>query len=250
MFSYSDLRGRAAEFVAAFSGQGPILVLAPTVLAADEVARAACGRALMNVHRFAFRELVSEGLAGAELLRRELVPVGRFVREALAARVTADALKAGELAYLCPVARFPGFPRALTQTFEELRLNAVDPDRLKQCAKSGPDLARLLEAYAGELFARRLADHATRVALAKDAIVSGKCRFSQMAVVAVDVAPRTRLERELYESLMDVARERLELHFGEPSPIPASSLETLQRHLFSSLPVPVREPDGSVADFL
>ena len=49
-----------------------MLVLAPTLLAAYEVARAACERALLDVHRFAFRELVAE-LAAAELLRRELV---------------------------------------------------------------------------------------------------------------------------------------------------------------------------------
>jgi ATP-dependent helicase/nuclease subunit B len=248
MFRYADLRARAAEFVAKFSAGGPVLVLAPTLQAADEVARTACERALLDVHRFEFRELVAE-LAAAELLRRELVPVGRYVREALAARVTADALKEGELTYLGPVARFPGFPRALTQTFEELRLNAVDFDRLKGCAQSGADLARLLERYTVELFRRRLADHATRVALAKDAILAGKSRILQMAVVGVDIRPRTRLEKELYEAVMAAARERLDLHPGEASRIPGSSIETLQRYLFSSDPVPVREADGSVEIF-
>ena len=95
----------------------------------------------MGVRRFAFRELVLE-LSAAELNRRGLVPVGRFVREALAARVTSEALARGELTYLGPVAGFPGFPRALTATFEELRLNAIDPEHLRDCGESGPDLAR------------------------------------------------------------------------------------------------------------
>ncbi len=244
MSRYSDLRARAARFVSDASAAGPVLILAPSLAAADEVARAACGRALLHVHRFAFRDLVAE-LAAPELMRRELVPVGRFVREALAARVAAAALQAGELSYLGPVARFPGFPRALTQTFEELRLNVVDPARLRSCGPSGPDLALLLERYAAELRTRQLADHAMRVELAVHAIG----RFSDTAVVALDARPRTRREIELYDALLAAARERLELRLGETDRVPESSLETLQRYLFSSQPVPVRDADDSVAIF-
>src|SRR4051794_23189067 len=160
--SYLALRRRAVEFVSQFAPIGPVLVLAPVRAAADEVALEACGRGLMGVQRLAFREFVLE-LSGPELNRRGLVPVGRFVREAMAARVTAQALQRGELKYLRPVASFPGFPRALTATFEELRLNAVQPASLRECGDSGPDLALLLEAYTRELDERRLADHAVRV---------------------------------------------------------------------------------------
>ena len=62
----------------------------------------------MDVRRLAFREFVLE-LSASELNRRSLVPIGRFVREALAARVTAQALERGELTYLRPVARFRDF---------------------------------------------------------------------------------------------------------------------------------------------
>src|SRR5436305_7372668 len=161
MIRYSDLCERAADFVKQHSSSGPVLVLAPTRTAADEVVRAACGNALLGVRRLALRDLVLE-LAGPELYRRELVPVGRFVREALAARVTA----ATELTYLAPVAAFPGFPRALTGAFEELRLNAVDPTALRDCGPSGPDLARLLAAHDQALAERRFADHAESVRLA------------------------------------------------------------------------------------
>src|ERR1035438_10825583 len=115
----SELRARAAEFVAEWVGRGAVVVLAPVREAADEVALAACGGALAGVHRLAFRELVGE-LSAAELNRRALVPVGRTVREALAARVTEEAMSAGGLSYFGPVAGFPGFPRALASTFEEL----------------------------------------------------------------------------------------------------------------------------------
>ena len=125
---------------------------------------------------------LGDGLAIAELNRRALAPVGRFVREALAARVTAEAMQRGELTYLSPVAAFPGFPRALTDTFEELRLNAVTPEHLRECGRSGPDLSRLLAAYTDELTARRLADHAARVSLAREAALA------EMAVVTLDEA--------------------------------------------------------------
>jgi hypothetical protein len=111
-----------------------VLVLAPSREAADEVAHAACGEGggLLGVHRLSLRELVME-LAESELYRRELAPVGRFVREAIAARVASEALRKSQLTYLRPVAAFPGFPRALTETFEELRLNAAPSAVCRLC---------------------------------------------------------------------------------------------------------------------
>src|SRR5512140_132151 len=132
MDRYSELRARAVEFVAEWAQLGPVLVLAPVREAADEVALQACGAALIGVQRLAFRELVLE-LCAPELNRRALAPVGRLVREAIAARVTQEALAAGRLTYLAPVALFPGFPRALASTFEELRLNEVALERLRDC---------------------------------------------------------------------------------------------------------------------
>jgi len=88
---YSELRARAVEFVREFSAGGAVQVLAPVRTAAEEIARLACGNALVGVRAAGFRDLVTE-LAAPELNRRELIPVGRFVREALAARVTAEAI--------------------------------------------------------------------------------------------------------------------------------------------------------------
>ena len=248
MHRYSELRRRAVDFVTQFSPAGPVLVLAPVRAAADEVALEACGAALVNVQRLAFREFVLE-LSGAEMNRRGLIPVGRFVREALAARVTAEALRLGQLDYLRPVASFPGFPRALTATFEELRLNAIGPEQLRECGQSGPDLARLLEAYTSELATRGFADHATRVDLARGGFSAGYNSLRQMAVVALDIVPRSRMERELFASVMKAARVPLELHLTPGEAEPASGLDSLQQYLFSELPVPPREDDGSVAIF-
>src|ERR1039457_2584800 len=109
MHRYSELRARAAEFVAEWAGRGAVAVVAGVREAADEVALAACGDALVGVHRWAFRELVAE-LSAAELNRRALVPVGRTVREALAARVTDEGARAGGLPFFGPGARLPRCP--------------------------------------------------------------------------------------------------------------------------------------------
>jgi RecB family exonuclease len=249
MDRYSELRARAAEFVAEWARRGAVVVLGPVREAADEVALAACGDALVGVHRLAFRELVGE-LSAAELNRRALVPVGRTVREALAARVTQEAVGAGGLRYFGPVAGFPGFPRALAYTFEELRLNAVPLDGLRECGESGADLARLVGAYQDELAARGFADHATRVELAR---LGAREQLVDKAVVALDLAPRTRAERDLLTLILNTARAHLDLRLGAgdglPQALPKTALESLQRYLFSGEAVPAREADGSVEIF-
>jgi CRISPR/Cas system-associated exonuclease Cas4 (RecB family) len=245
MDRYSDLRARAVEFVAEWVQWGEVVVLAPVREAADEVALAACGDALIGVHRLAFRELALE-LSAAELNRRALTPVGRVVREALAARVTEEAAGAGKLSYLGPVAAFPGFPRALADTFEELRLNGIPLGQLRECGQSGADLALLLGAYEDELAARGFADHAARVELAR---LGTAGLLSEKAVVALDLAPRTRSERELLTLVLNTARAHLDLRLGHGDTPPQSSLELLQRYLFSGDAVPGREEDGSVAIF-
>jgi RecB family exonuclease len=245
MDRYAELRARAAAFVAEWAQWGSVAVVGAVREAADEVAVAACGDALVGVHRWAFRELVVE-LSAAELNGRGLVPVGRPVREALAARVTQEAVSAGGLSYLGPVAGFPGFPRALAATFEELRLNAVVREGLGGCGDSGADLARLLGAYEDELTARGFADHATRVELALGSV---REQVGDKAVVALDVEPRTRRERELLALLLNSARAHLDLRLGGGAAPVGTSLESLQRYLFSGEAVAGREEDGSVAIF-
>src|ERR1035438_8008358 len=245
MDRYSELRACAAEFVAEWARWGAVVVLGPVREGADEVALAACGDALVGVHRLAFREFVGE-LSAAELNRRALVPVGRTVREALAARVTEEAVRAGGLRYFGPVARFPGFPRALASTFEELRLNQVPLDGLRECGESGADLARLVGAYRDELAARGFADHATRVELAR---LGAREQLVDKAVVALDLGPRTRAERDLLTLILNTAPPHPPFGFGPGGTVPKTSLESLQRYLFSGEAVPAREADGSVEIF-
>jgi ATP-dependent helicase/nuclease subunit B len=239
MDRYGQLRDRASQFVSEFAASGPVLVLAAERGAADEVARLACTTALLGVRRLGFRELAPE-LAAAEMNRSGLVPVGRIVREALAARVAART----ELTYLKPVAAFPGFPRALADTFEELRLNQIKPVQLGACGQSGPDLAKLLAGYEAELAERRFADHALRVKLAL-----ANVNLKDTAVIVLDVTPRSRLERELLEAVVRGARTAVDMRLSPGDDPPSTSLESLQRFLFSAIAVPRRPEDGTVEIF-
>src|SRR6266404_7893598 len=148
MTSYSQMREAAKEFVRLHAAGG-VLILSTERAAGDEIAQEICGNVLVGIDRFGFREFVRK-VARDPLRRSGIVAVRRVVREAIAARVA----HATELSYLGEVARFPGFPRALTDTLEEVRLN--------RRAVSG-DLAVLLAGYEVELRDRGFADHATRV---------------------------------------------------------------------------------------
>ena len=67
--------------------------------------------------------------------------------------------------------------------------------------------------------------------------------------MALDLAPRTRAERELLALILNTARAHLDLRLGAGDAPPQSSLESLQRYLFSGDAVPPRDEDGSVAIF-
>src|SRR5215831_915048 len=104
MTSYSELRKAAGDFVRLHAARG-VLIVAAQRDAADEIAQEVCPDVLMGVDRYGFRDFVHRA-SRDELRRRGWVPIGRIVREAIAARV-ADA---AALTYLREVAGFSGFP--------------------------------------------------------------------------------------------------------------------------------------------
>ena len=119
-----------------------MLVLAPVRAAAEEVARAACTERPARRAAPAFRELVLElAAAGTEPPR---AGAGRAIRSRSAGRArhrrdAADLSRARSRP-------FPAFPRALTATFEELRLNGIRP---AATARLRPVRARPREAPRG-----------------------------------------------------------------------------------------------------
>src|SRR5580765_7491515 len=94
--------------------------------AADDFARAMARQsgATFGITRFSLTELAARSAAaGLDVKRR--VPGTQAGAEAMAARAVFDALAADELEYFEPVARMPGFPKALARTLHELRLAGV-----------------------------------------------------------------------------------------------------------------------------
>ena len=151
------LRARAAEFVAEWVQWGAVLVLAPVREAADEVALEACGDALVGVHRLAFRELVLE-LSAAELNRRALVPVGRIVREALAARVTQEAVGAGAIELPRPrrrISRISARPRRHLRRAAPQRGTARPTARVRRIGRGPRAAPRRLSGRTGRARLRR-----------------------------------------------------------------------------------------------
>src|SRR6185437_8638377 len=85
-----------------------------------------------------------------------------------------DALRAEGLSYFAPVARTPGFPRALARTIHELRLADVDPASLRTLPLGGPDLAALLERFDEQFAAARAIDRAALFGAAARALPAAR----------------------------------------------------------------------------
>jgi hypothetical protein len=178
------------QFAAHSNDISPLLVLAGSREAADDLVRSCCsqsGGALTGVYRHTLRDLVL-AVSTVPMVERGLSPVRRIAREAIAAEIAARSRP--KLSYLAPVAGFPGFARALARTLEDLRLNRIATDKLRATGRSGPDLALLLTAYEETLRERKFADHAGRCALALGYIEA-------RSLLLVDLHLRTRLEQQV-----------------------------------------------------
>ncbi|MDE3167879.1 MAG: hypothetical protein KGN36_18910, partial [Acidobacteriota bacterium] len=186
MTSFAELRAAARDFLLRHAAGG-VVIVAEHRQAADELAFEVCPGVLTGVERYGFREFVHRAARDA-VRRRGLTAVSHLVREAIAARVAA----ATELTRLREAATFPGFPRALTDTLEDLRLN-------RRAAEG--DLGLLAEAYDAELDARGFAGHALRVELARDAVGAADSPFRGKAIVLLDAAVRSAAERALAGAL-------------------------------------------------
>ena len=242
---YHAFREPVLRFIRTWAQCGELLVIGAGRAAADEWARAACEGALLGVHRMTLAQLAA-ALAARETAEAGAAPVTRIVVEALAAKVTDEALRANELPYFAPVARTPGFAGALARTLAGLRLDRVEAAALEMAGAPAADLARLLRRFAAELPAHSLVDLAGQYEAAVRVARAGRHPFCGLPLLLVDAAPETALERALLEALAERAPSVLEVNRGAAAAAaPANSLESLQHYLFAP-DVPVRDADESV----
>ncbi len=151
-----------------------LLVIGGSWDAADDLVRAA---ALAQGARFGTTRLTLGTLAGIlatpALAALGRAPVGALSLDAIAARAVHVLAAADALGYFTPVARCPGFPRAVARTVEELRMEGVDTTVLRRGADVGAAMAALVAAIEREMAEAGVADRAAVFAAACDAALRG-----------------------------------------------------------------------------
>ncbi len=180
--------------------------------AADDLARAIARRAgaTFGLTRFSLTELAARVAAiggGRRMAGSEAAS------EAMAARAVHEAGEAHELAYFAPVAKMPGFPRALARTLHELRLAAVSVERLAAAGVAGRnggaaalgDLARLLDRVEAELARAGVNDRAALFQLATTVWRTAPVRWAGLPLVLLDVTIDSTSERAFVTALVDRA---------------------------------------------
>ncbi len=184
-----------------------VLVVAASRGAADDLARLVARRAgaTFGLVRFGFTELAARlaAVATASSAAPMPAPATPVAGEAVATRAVFDALAADELRYLAPVARLPGFPKALARTLFELRVAHVTVERLGQDEAARGDLARLLERVEWQMRQVGAVDRAALFGLARSACVgpSGS-PWLGLPLVLVDVPIDSYVEAQFARALV------------------------------------------------
>ena len=267
----------ARAFVETHVALGDVWLVGASRPAVDDLARAiaATSGATIGLHRFSLPQLAAR-LAAPILAAEERAPATYLGSEAVAARATFDALKDEGLTYFAPVARTPGFPRALARTVQELRLAGVEAAALERLSFGGPDLAALLHGFDEQFAAARAIDRAALFDAATRAILppeggshetaegSGRgFRPEAEGLLLLDVAIDSSVELEFVKALLaSVPRVLVTVPFGDVATLDRlhglglkeevleqkdpSDLAALRRYLFADRQPPEREAAGDV----
>jgi ATP-dependent helicase/nuclease subunit B len=255
----SERIGAAAAFLEALPAGAEAVVIAASREAADDLVRGISLRrgATFGLHRLTLNRLA--GLLAADHLNGNgFAPAGALAVEAITARVVHRLKGTGALAYFGPVIDRPGFPRALSRTIAELRLNQVLPDALKGKGGAADALANALEEFAVEIAKAKLADRASILIAAANSLQAKVApRFAGIPCVMLDVAIETALESgliaalasrapaflatiptgdKLTQALLPNALKAKVIDLTDRDASQPSSLRTLQDHLFSDAP--------------
>ncbi|MBA2301174.1 MAG: PD-(D/E)XK nuclease family protein [Acidobacteria bacterium] len=235
----------------------------------DDLARsiAVASGATIGLHRFSLTQLAAR-LASPTLALDGYAPATYLGTEAVAARAAFDAQQADALSYFAPVARTPGFARALARTLQELRLAGVTPAALSELPLGGPDLAALLERFEAHFSAATARDRATVFTVATDAVTSGTAAGIDLSapLLLLDVPLDTRLEFDFVRALISASSDVLiTVPFGDIAALnrfkglrltpellvqsgPAD-LVALRRYMFARSKLQERTPQGDVQFF-
>ena len=267
--SSAQVRLEAARvFVETHARDGDVLLVGASRGAVDDLARSIASRcgATIGLHRFSLTQLAAR-VAAPVLAGQGLAPVTYLGSEAVAARATFDAQRDAALTYFAPVARTPGFPRALARTLQELRLAGVGADRLGRLPLGGRDLSDLLERFDEQFANASATDRATLFDAATQALRRPDGPPDAKAhLLLLDVPIDSSIEFEFLRALLESAGDTLiTVPFGDLStlgrleslglaaevvdPPGDNDLTALRRYLFSQKQPPERTPSGDVKFF-
>jgi CRISPR/Cas system-associated exonuclease Cas4 (RecB family) len=272
----------AFQFLDSRPPSSEVLVVGASRGAADDLAREVARRrgATFGILRFSLTELAARAVAQGQSSRR--TPGTQAATEAMAARATFDATAAGELAYFAPVARMPGFPRALARTVHELRLAGCTAKgeageaggdgrvRLADTAShpAVTDLDLLLTRIERELDRSAIDDRAALFDAASRAWLSGRTAWAGLPILLLDVTIDSRCEQQFVRAVIDraaqavatipdgdlraaAAFERMgaSMTVAAETASPSSDLAHLRRYVFTNERPPIRERSGDVRLF-
>ena len=203
---------RVRQFLAARGRAADVLVVGANKDALADVARAAASEAgaVFGWQRVTFARLAGT-LAAPALALRGLVPIGSLGVEAVCARLVHRLVSrdGGGLERLAPIADFPGLPKALARTLEEVRLAQVEPSSLG-ASDEAKDVARLAGPFVELLAQAKLAD---RAAVLEAAIARAKSPAPHALLgrptALLDVTLGSDLEAELFAAIVARAGDAL-----------------------------------------
>lgn len=256
----------ARAFVASRTPGEDVLLAGASRGAVDDLARSVARQsgATLGLHRFSVTQLAAR-LAAPRLAGQGLAPSTALGTEAVAARAVFDAEQHGALAYFAPVARTPGFPRALARTIQELRFAGISADAVAALPLGGRDLSALLKRFDEQFAAASATDRATLFEAAT-ADLRAAAAGSYRSIVLLDVPFDSPAVVSFLRALMATAADVLiTVPFGDIQTLDAiealglvpevleqeggGDLVALRRNLFASRQPPVRERAGDVRFF-
>ena len=258
----------AADFLRGFGPGTELLLLGASRESVDDVARelSVTATATFGLHRFSLTQFAIR-IAVVHLARQRQAPATPLALEATVARACFEALRRDSLKYFTPVARLPGFTRAVAATIAELRLAGVHAHGLKELDAAGLDLAELAKEVDDQLARGRLLDRSMlfQIATREIAEPSGSTLIGK-PILFLDVPLHSEWERAFALCLVEASPQSFATIPGDDkitldcfSSLPKSehrivpahsgrSLARLQNFVFTDS-IPVAEPDDSVQFF-
>ena len=269
--SATELRLAEARAFAAFHvrARADVHIVSASRGAADDLARSIAREsgATIGLHRFSLTQLAAR-LAAPALAAQGTGPASWLGSEAVAARAAFDAQQDGALDYFEPVAKMPGFARALARTLQELRLASVPAHRLQTLPLGGPDLGHLLERFDAQ-FANATARDRASLFEAATRVVESEAGLGidlTAPLLLLDVPLDTGVEFAFVRAVIRAARAVLiTVPFGDIAALNRlkelqltpevlvqtgeADLVALRRYMFAGSKLSPRTPKGDVGFF-